>query len=104
VSDLTEAHLLALSHLRRGGASDIFNLGGDRGFSVREVIRAAREVTGLHIPSRVVSRRPGDTARLVADSSKARRALGWQPRFTRIEDIIQTAWNWHKNHPDGFAD
>jgi UDP-glucose 4-epimerase len=104
VSDLAEAHLLALDHLRRGGASDIFNLGGDRGFSVREIIRAAEEVTGLCIPSRVAPRRPGDPARLVADSSRARSALGWRPRFTGIKDIIRTAWNWHKNHPDGFAD
>jgi len=104
VSDLAEAHLLALEHLRRGGDSGIFNLGSDRGFSVREIIRAAEEVTGLAIPARVVARRPGDPARLVADSAKARRELGWRPRFTRIEDLIQTAWNWHKNHPDGYGD
>jgi UDP-glucose 4-epimerase len=104
VSDLAEAHLLALDHLRRDGASEIFNLGSDKGFSVREIIKAAETVTGLAIPSRVVPRRAGDPARLVADSAKIRRALGWQPRFNRIEDIIHSAWNWHKSHPDGYAD
>jgi UDP-glucose 4-epimerase len=103
VSDLAEAHILALNHLRRGGAGDIFNLGGDRGVSVWEIIKTAEGVTGLPIPSRVAPRRPGDPARLVADSAKARRDLGWQPRFTRIEDIIATAWKWHKSHPDGYA-
>jgi UDP-glucose 4-epimerase len=103
VSDLAEAHLLALDHLRRGGADEIFNLGGDQGSSVREVIKAAEMVTGLAIPAQVSPRRPGDPARLVADSAKARGALGWRPRFTRIEDIIQTAWNWHKRQPDGYG-
>ncbi len=95
VSDLADAHLLALDAL---AAHDrlIFNLGNGQGFSVREVIESARRVTGQPIPAEVHPRRPGDPAVLVASSEKAIRELGWKPRYTRLDDIIRTAWIWHQ--------
>ncbi len=95
VSDLADAHLLALDAL---AAHDrlIFNLGNGQGFSVREVIESARRVTGHPIPAEVHPRRPGDPAVLVASSEKAIRDLGWKPRYTRLDDIIRTAWIWHQ--------
>ncbi len=104
VSDLTDAHLKALDHLAAGNAGGVFNLGNGRGFSVREMLDAARRVTGRPIPVTVGPRRPGDPARLVASADKARDELGWQPRFTDMESIIDSAWKWHKTHPHGFAD
>lgn len=103
VTDLAEAHLLALDHLAAGKPGGIFNLGNGQGFSVNEMIEAARKVTGHPIPVRVGPRRSGDPARLIASGDKAREALGWQPRYTDMESIIATAWRWHKTHPNGFA-
>ena len=104
VEDLAKAHILALQYLRNGGESNIFNLGSGDGYSVMEMIKAARKVTGHPIPAKVGQRRAGDPARLVADSTKARKILKWQPEITKMEDIIATAWKWHSSHPDGYAD
>ena len=97
VWDLCSAHLLALDHLLAGGQSDAFNLGNGIGFSVREVIDSARRVTGRNIPMNVQDRRPGDPAMLVADSQKARRDLGWEPRYAALDQIITHAWAWEQN-------
>lgn len=104
VEDLADAHILALEYLRSGGESNIFNLGSGDGYSVMEMLTAARSVTGHEIPARIGERRAGDPARLIADSTKARKVLHWQPKITRMEDIIATAWKWHKSHPNGYAD
>jgi len=99
VSDLADAHLLALAALESGDARKqrlIFNLGNGQGFSVREVIESARRVTGHAIPAEVHPRRPGDPAVLVASSEKAIRQLGWKPKYTQLDDIVRTAWIWHQ--------
>lgn len=100
VRDLAEAHLLALESDARGA----FNLGTGSGYSVKEVVDAARAVTGHPIPVSIGPRRDGDPAKLVADASKAREILGWTPRFSRIETILAHAWEWHRNHPDGYPE
>ena len=102
VTDLAQAHILAVKYLANGNASDVFNLGNGVGYSVREVIETARKVTGHPIPAVESERRAGDPARLVASSEKARRVLGWDPKHAELEKIISDAWNWHKNHPNGF--
>lgn len=104
VTDLASAHILALQYLLNGGKSDIFNLGNGVGYSVREVIEVARKVTGHTIPAIEAPRRAGDPARLVASSEKAKKILGWNPVHNSLEEIISTAWNWHKNHPNGYED
>ena len=99
VSDLADAHLLALKALETPAASKaglIFNLGNGHGFSVREVIESARRVTGHPIPAETQPRRPGDPAVLVASSEKAISELGWKPRYTQLDDIVRTAWIWHQ--------
>jgi UDP-glucose 4-epimerase len=95
VSDLADAHLLALERLETEGRL-IYNLGNGHGFSVRQVIESARRVTGHPIPADVHPRRPGDPAVLVASSEKAVRELGWKPRYTQLDEIIRTAWAWHQ--------
>ena len=102
VTDLAQAHILAVQYLNNGGESDIFNLGNGVGYSVREVIETARKVTGHPIPATETSRRAGDPARLVASSEKAKKILGWKPVHDSLEEIISSAWNWHKNHPNGY--
>jgi UDP-glucose 4-epimerase len=102
VLDLVDAHILAVEKLRSGGESDVFNLGNGNGFTVKEVIEAARRVTGHDIPARVVPRRAGDPARLVASSEKAKRELGWKPKYTNIDDIVASAWQWHQARPNGY--
>ncbi|ASA97717.1 MULTISPECIES: UDP-glucose 4-epimerase GalE [Anoxybacillus] len=104
VLDLVDAHLLAVEKLRNGGESNIYNLGNGNGFSVKEVIEAARRVTGHPIPEKVVPRRPGDPARLVASSEKAKRELGWKPLYTTIEEIVASAWEWHQANPNGYEE
>ncbi|MDR1536319.1 MAG: UDP-glucose 4-epimerase GalE [Planctomycetota bacterium] len=103
VSDLAQAHILALEHLERGGGSEIFNLGNGAGFSVRQVIEAAEAATGKSIPHTVSARRSGDPARLVASNAKAARGLGFKPATPDLRDIIASAWKWHRTHPDGFG-
>lgn len=102
VTDLAQAHILAVKYLQNNGESDIFNLGNGVGYSVREVIETARKVTGHAIPAVETERRIGDPARLVASSEKARKILGWNPVHDSLEEIIASAWNWHKNHPNGY--
>ena len=104
VTDLAQAHILAMDYLMKGGESNIFNLGNGVGFTVKEVIDTAREVTGHPIPAKTTPRRAGDPALLIASSEKARSVLGWHPEHADLREIIETAWNWHKNHPNGFAD
>ncbi len=95
VSDLADAHLLALSALETHDRL-IFNLGNGQGFSVRQVIESARRITGHPIPAEVLPRRSGDPAVLVASSAKAIRELGWKPHYTQLDDIVRTAWIWHQ--------
>ena len=102
VTDLAQAHILALDYLMDGGKSDVFNLGNGVGFSVKEVIEVARRVTGHPIPLEIGPRRAGDPARLVASSEKAKTVLGWKPRYDSLETIVSTAWAWHKSHPHGY--
>src|SRR3972149_521781 len=94
VCDLVQAHLLALEHLLKEGGSAVYNLGNNKGYSVREVVETASRITKRTIPGAEAARRPGDSAFLVADSSKVRRELGWQPRYESLEAIIETAWVW----------
>ena len=104
VVDLADAHVLALEYLRKGGASDIFNLGNGQGFSVKEMIAAAEKATGRSIKVEIGARRAGDPAQLIASSEKARTVLGWKPQFTDVEQGIGTAWKWHESHPHGYED
>lgn len=103
VDDLAQAHLAALDRLQEGEGLRL-NLGTGRGNSVREIVEASRRVTGCEIPVVEGERRPGDPPILVADASLARQVLDWEPRYTDIEQIIQTAWNWHRSHPHGYQD
>ena len=102
VLDLARAHILALEALV-DGESRVYNLGSGSGYSVREVIEAARVVTGHAIPTIKAPRRPGDLPVLVADSEKIGRELGWETDYNNLETIIQTAWNWHRRHPNGYV-
>lgn len=104
VDDLAQAHAKAVAYLMNGGESDIFNLGNGLGFTVNEIIETARKVTGHPIPAVVAPRRAGDPAILIASSEKAKKVLGWKPEKADPESIIASAWNWHKNHPNGFED
>ena len=102
VSDLAAAHILALESAS-GGDSGAYNLGNGTGFSNREVIEAAGRVTGKPIAVREEARRPGDPARLVASSERAKEGLGWTPGFTELEAIVESAWRWHQAHPKGYS-
>ncbi len=105
VSDLADAHVLALRALEEHAIeADAFNLGNGAGFSVREVIDAVERVTGSRPATELAPRREGDPAILVASSERARRHLGWEPRRSSIDEIVRTAWRWHRDHPEGFAD
>src|SRR5262249_17930652 len=101
VSDLAKVHLMALDALKKSD-SLIYNVGTGKGTSVREVVNAAQKVTKKEIPVSIASRRPGDPAVLVASPEKLCRELGWQPEYPCIEDIISTAWDWHRTHPHGY--
>lgn len=103
IEDLISAHLLALSALAKESEL-VFNLGNGQGYSVRQVLQAARRVTGRAIPSLDCPRRPGDAPRLVAFAEKARRELGWYPRHPSMDEIIASAWEWHRLHPFGYTD
>jgi UDP-glucose-4-epimerase GalE len=102
IDDLAQAHLLALERLLNGVSGDKFNLGNGNGYSVREVIETAGYVTGKKIPTEIVKRRSGDPAILVGSNQKAMEELGWKPNFPDLDSIIETAWEWHKNHPSGY--
>ncbi|HVE60160.1 MAG TPA: UDP-glucose 4-epimerase GalE [Pyrinomonadaceae bacterium] len=102
INDLSQAHLLALDYLRGGGNSEFINLGNGGGYSVKEVIEAARKVTGKPIEAKLAPRRAGDPSRLVANAAKAHEVLGWNPQFPEIEKIIESAWKWHEANPHGY--
>lgn len=102
VMDLAEAHILALEALA-DGQSRKYNLGNGKGYSIREVLDMARKITGQSIQAVSGARRPGDPATLIADSTRIQQELGWQPEFGQLHQIIETAWNWHKNNPQGYA-
>ena len=102
IADLAQAHLLALERLLNGFDGERYNLGNGDGYSVKEVIEVARQVTGKQIPLKIVERRPGDPAVLIGSSEKIVNELGWKPQFADLNTIIETAWKWHKSHPDGY--
>lgn len=101
ISDLASAHILAMRSLDKGSRK--YNLGNGKGYSVREVIETARAVTGHPIPAEIGPRRPGDPDVLIASSETINHDLGWVPRYPKLRDIIQSAWDWHVAHPDGYA-
>jgi UDP-glucose 4-epimerase len=103
VTDLAQAHILALEVLDRGAPFRAFNLGTGKGYSVLEVIRMAERVTGRTIPFSIAGRRAGDPPVLVAMSAKVRAELGWTPRYPDLEPILETAWAWHRAHPEGYG-
>jgi UDP-glucose 4-epimerase len=103
VSDLGEAHVLALDHLRKGGRSECLNLGNGHGYSVMEVIDTARRLSQREIQARIEPPRRGDPSRLIANAEKAGSVLGWKPRYPKLETIVQTAWDWHRANPDGYG-
>lgn len=102
VTDLAMAHILAVRYLEFGNESNIFNLGNGVGFTVKEVVECARKVTGHPIPAKISPRRAGDPAQLIASSEKAKNILGWRPEHADLEEIISSAWKWHKSHPQGY--
>jgi len=104
VTDLANAHILALRKLEQGKHSGIYNMGNGNGYSVREVIETVKKVTERKVTAIESPRRPGDPARLVASSEKIRHELGWIPKYPDLETIIETAWEWHRNHPKGYDD
>ena len=104
VTDLVDAHILAIKKLESESESNIYNLGNGSGFTVKEVIESARKITGHSIPAELAPRRAGDPAKLVASSKKAMSELGWEPKYNSLEKIIETAWSWHKNMPDGYPE
>jgi UDP-glucose 4-epimerase len=103
VVDLADAHIRSLEHLRRGGPSDFLNLGTGQGYSVLEVIECAREITGRDIPIQMESPRAGDPARLIADPTKAKAVLGWEPVVSDLRSIVRSAWDWRLRRPSGYA-
>lgn len=104
VTDLADAHIKALEKLYRTNESGIYNLGNGKGFSVKEVIEKAKKITGKDFKVEIESRRSGDPSTLIASSEKAIKELGWQPKFNTLDKIIETAWNWHKDHKNGYED
>jgi len=104
IEDLVNAHIKALEYLFEGKRSDIFNLGSGDGYSIYEMLEAAKEVTGTDIPYEIANRRAGDPAVLIASNQKAKEVLGWSPLYTDVKDIINSAWQFHKKFPDGFKE
>ena len=104
VVDLADAHIRALEYLRRGGQPDFLNLGSGRGYTVLEVIECAREITGREIPMKMETPRAGDPARLIADPSKAKAVLGWEPVSSDLPSIVRSAWDWRLRHPKGYPE
>jgi len=102
IADLAQAHLLSLESLLDGSSGGKYNLGNGNGYSVREVIDVARKITGKPIPAKVMPRRAGDAEVLIGSSEKAVRELGWKPEYPDLHTIVETAWRWHKSHPDGY--
>lgn len=104
VTDLAQAHLLALESLEAGGKSAVYNMGNGNGYTVKEVITMTEEVTGKKINAVPAARRAGDPARLVASSEKIKNELGWKPEYPELRTILETAWAWHSNHAEGYGD
>ena len=104
VTDLADAHIKALEKLFKTNESGIYNLGNGKGFSVKEVIEKAKKVTGKDFKVEIEARRNGDPSTLIASSEKAKKELGWKPKFNTLDKIIETAWNWHKDHKNGYED
>lgn len=104
VTDLADAHIKALEKLFKTNESGIYNLGNGKGFSVKEVIEKAKKVTGKDFKVEIEARRNGDPSTLIASSEKAIKELGWKPKFNTLDKIIETAWNWHKDHKNGYKD
>jgi len=104
IADLCSAHILALDKLRHGAESKFINLGNGQGYSVMEVIETAREVTDHEIPTLIEPARPGDPSRLVANAELAKTFLGWKPVYPDLRSIVESAWNWHRTHPNGYDD
>lgn len=104
VTDLSAAHVLGLDYMMKENKSGIYNLGNGKGFSVQEVIDVVRKVTGHEIPATIVERRAGDPAVLIASSDKAVETFGWKPQYNTLEQIVETAWAFHKSHPNGYQD
>ena len=104
VTDLADAHIKALEKLFKTNESGIYNLGNGKGFSVKEVIEKAKKVTGKYFKVEIEARRSGDPSTLIASSEKAIKELGWKPKFNTLDKIIETAWNWHKDHKNGYED
>jgi UDP-glucose 4-epimerase len=102
VTDLANAHILAVDRLLKGGDSETYNLGNGQGFSVKEIVDMTREVTGKDIRAEIAPRRDGDPASLIASSDKAQEELGWKPEFNDVRTIIASAWKWHQSHPEGY--
>ena len=102
VTDLADAHIKALEKLFKTNESGIYNLGNGKGFSVKEVIEKAKKVTGKDFKVEIEARRNGDPSTLIASSEKAIKELGWKPKFNTLDKIIETAWNWHKDHKNGY--
>lgn len=102
VVDLGEAHVLALDYLNKGNESNIFNLGSNEGFSVKQMIEEARKITQKEIPAIISERRAGDPAILIASPEKAKKILGWEPKYTDVTTIFETAWKWHVENPTGY--
>jgi UDP-glucose 4-epimerase len=101
VSDLAQAHLLALKNLQEGALSTSYNLGNGNGFSIRQLIEVAGKVSGRQVPYEIRERRPGDPAALIGNADKIRAELGWSPQFPNLQDIIDTAWRWHQKYHSG---
>ncbi|MFT5129680.1 MAG: UDP-glucose 4-epimerase [Rhodothermales bacterium] len=104
VSDLGAAHQGALDYLRGGGAPTFINIGTGTGYTVKQVVESVERVTGLAVPYEIYPRRAGDTSTLVANNDKARDLLAWQPQYTGLDEIVSTAWEWHRKHPNGYND
>jgi UDP-glucose 4-epimerase len=104
VIDVAEAHVRAVRHLAEEGASGTFNLGSEAGATVRQVVRTVETVAGRSVPTQEAPRRRGDPSTLVASAKEARRVLGWRPQFGELEAIVETAWDWRRRHPEGYAE
>lgn len=104
VTDLADAHILAVEKLRKDSTSATYNLGNGTGFSVKEVVEIVRKVTGHPIPAEIAPRRAGDPAVLIASSDKIIKELSWKPQYNTLEQIVESAWEWHKTHPNGYED
>lgn len=103
VSDLATAHIKSMEYLQKKNISDCFNVGTGKGYSVKEIIEAVKKVSGVDFKVEIGERRPGDPDAVWADNTKIKKVLGWEPKYSDLETIVKTAWNWHKSHPQGYS-